>query len=176
VLQLNETLENGFVGLVVSLVGTYLIAAWKGATILDAARETESQTLRKTIEQLTPPNRTAEQDQKSRKVQMSVQELGPGSLIALQHLDTHERITFRASFGSPLSSTGSPLPVGMNNQEFRLLLDQCAEKSLVSRDQSVIPTGAPYPTAEETYRIAKGMEAAIKELLYPPVPVISSRP
>ena len=155
-----------------SIVGTYFIAAWKGATILDAARETESQTLRKTVEQLTPPNRTTEQKQKSSKVQIAVQALGPDVLVALRHLDTHERVTFRTPFGSSTPSqsfTSSPLPVGMNNQDFRLWLDRCAEKSLVSRDQSVVSTGAPYPTAEDTYRIAKGMEEAIKELLYPKI-------
>lgn len=161
-LQLNETLENGVIGLVISLVGTYFIAVWKGAESLDATRGAECLALENRVEELTPAKRTAEQQHHYAEAQAALSELGPIAIIVLRHLDAQEELVFKQHGVSP------PLPTNMTAQDLRSWLDRCTDKLLVAKKDGLIPTGGVHPIWEIIYRIAPAKSAALKELLYAP--------
>jgi hypothetical protein len=172
-LQLNETLENGFIGLVVSLVGTYLIAVRKGAEAIDTAWGAEYSALRKQVEQLTPPKRTLSEEHHYNEAKAALETLGAKAIVLLRHLKKHGELTFIApqSIGSPGPPyTQSPLPEGLNVNETYVCLGDCARKSLVTPVHRTVSLGPnyTYPAIYIDYRIAEGMKEALDELLYQP--------
>ncbi len=169
---IRETIENGLIGLVISLVGTYLIAMRKGAEVLDLARDTESLTLRREVDRLTPPKRTPQQQHYYDQAKTALEELGENERIVLKHLKNHGKITLMApppGVGGP-PSVQSPLPHGMSPKDAYESLESCVAKSLVSREYRdvTISPNHPHPNRYMDYHIAEGMKAGLEELLYSP--------
>jgi len=170
VLQLSDTLENGFIGLIISLVGTYFIAIWKGADGLDAAHHAESANLRQQITQLTPAKRTPSQEHAHDKAEAALDMVGPDAITVLRHLNDHGTLTFMAVPGSGMPVAQSQTPEGMDSNATYMCLEKCAFKSLVSSNRRTVYLSPNHinPVIYIDYRIAKGMKEALVELLYPP--------
>jgi len=62
VTALSETLENGVVGLVASLIGTYVIATWKGAESMDTVLREKVAESERTIALMSPKPSQIEED------------------------------------------------------------------------------------------------------------------
>jgi hypothetical protein len=167
VLQLNETLENGFIGLIVSLIGTYLIAVWKGAVAIDTEREVEFSALQNTVERLTPPKRSPLKQRQHDQTKASFDGLDQSAKTILLFLKHHTKITFRDLPGMGAQSQPiSSLPRGMTPKAIRSSLDLCESMSLVSHSEELkIIVGVSSPFNEVTYYISDGATEALDELL-----------
>jgi len=167
-LQLNETLENGVIGLVISLVGTYFIAVFKGAEAIDSEREKESSTLRKRVEELTPPEQSVAEVRRIAKVKAAIAATGADAVVILRFLEIHGSIVFRVSLAP---SAGRPfplsqLPEGMSEAATHDLLERCCKYDLVTpMPNPILNTGTPYGVLETVYRIAQGYSDVIGQCL-----------
>jgi hypothetical protein len=158
VLELRETLENGLIGLVISTVGTYFIAVWKGAELIDSAHLAESAGLKKRVDELTPPKRTPEQERKYATASAALEGLGQKARIVLCHLANHGSLKF--------NGFATPLPHDIGSRETREILDRCCDAGLVTRiEQPRIVPGVSGYIADYVYTIATGMASVLQELL-----------
>jgi hypothetical protein len=182
--NLEQTAVTGIIGLAVSLVGNYLISMRRGAEALDIDRISEiekrdtgnreileasaaqSSELRRKIEQLTPPKRTPAEQHAYDAATAALKEFGESRRDiekALRHLRMRETWTYSSA---PVNTSA---PEGMTIQDFRVYLNLCAGKSLVTVNQGEKHQAGSYWVYDEVFSIAPGMKAALDELLYTPV-------
>jgi hypothetical protein len=167
--------------LILFLLFHYIRAPWRLASASAATTDAELLSLRRRVEQLTPPKRTPSEEYHYQLAKAALAELGPLSRIVLKHLRAHGKLTFRQSSGysTPRSVLLSQPPEGMTGEQTLQMLNRCERKSLVSHSEEINVTGTAATITDMTYRIADGMAPALEELLYiiPPGPsVVSSRP
>jgi hypothetical protein len=169
VLNLEETFTSGAIGLVVSMVGTYLIGVWKGAEALDAGlrvtiedrnqtvaeRDREIQEKARTIQALSAkPKRTAAEEHHYLTAQTALQKLGEDCITVLRHLRTHDTLTF--------GEFDAQTPTGMTVEKTRVILDHCVTEHLATVRAHSSRSGY----VDHTYEIAPGMKTVLDELLY----------
>ena len=117
-------------------------------------------TLRQQVEQLKPPKRTPEQEQKYSEAKTALDEIGIKAIPVLRHLDKHGPLKF--------NGLDPPLPKGMSARDTRAILNICADHDIVTRVPSIRPSGGVSPIMEDTYSIPIGIADVLRELLYPP--------
>lgn len=163
VVNFDETLANGFIGLVASLAGTYTFAIWKGAESLDAGLRSElserdqkiisqEQTIQKFSEK---PKRSPVEEHHYATAKIALNRLGANGSALLRHLNLHGTLTF--------NQFAPPLPVGLSPEAAREILNRCVGEQLVTIRQNPNRVSWDY-----VYEIAPGMKAALDELLYYP--------
>jgi len=168
--ELTETLENGLIGLALSLVGTYYFCVFNGAKALDAARAIIESDLKDQIERLTPPKRTSSEQHHYDEAKMALTELGENSRIILRHVKKLGKLILLAPppVVPGIPSPQSPLPKGMSPKDAYESLEKCVEKSLLSREFRHVPISPnhQYPNTYIDYHIAEGMKEVLDDLLY----------
>ncbi|MEP6534301.1 MAG: hypothetical protein ABJF23_03225 [Bryobacteraceae bacterium] len=159
--NLNETITNGVVGLLMALCGTYLIAIRKGAESLDtglrnelAARDLNIQQKSDTIQQLTQhPKRTPSEEHAYTIAEAALQKLGPDCRDVLRLLKLRGSLSF--------GRLNPVLPDGMNAESTREVLNRCEAEHLVSKESIQHATSWEYK-----FTVAPGMIPALDKLLY----------
>jgi hypothetical protein len=175
-LNIDETLTSGFVGLALSLAGTYVIAMRKGAEILDTeqrsrttAAEAENQRLNSVLND--KPKQVSVLDQhRFEIVKAATATLGAEAIQTLRHLRAIGKIT--------LGYEEPSIPVGIGNDRVRDILQGLKAHGVIDEEEVGPPpasTGShPERLTDHTlrslrtkhvYRIAPEMEKAVDELL-----------
>lgn len=171
-LDLAETLEYAAVGFVASLVGTYVIAMWKGAEALDSgqrgmlvaadakyvALDSEHKALTSVFQQ---PARTPAEKERLRLVAGVIEHRGELGAAVLRHLRHHETITLTSHRQTGQTDCSAMLP-GIAPSDFYRVLHELVCDQLVKRDDKANTT----QTVTCEFRIAPGLVAAVDEVAY----------
>ena len=172
VLNVGETLENGLLGAVFSLVGTYLIAMRKGAETLDAEQRSkvtiaESKTDKLAAEcqrlasMLEKPKRTPAEEYHHGMVAAAIKERGEPAKIALRHLRHQGTVTVTANRDSGNLDCSS-VPPGIAAKAFCAMLGQLVVDQIV-KGMTEYPS---FNQTRSTFKLAPEFIGALDELLY----------
>lgn len=182
-LSIGEALESGAIGLVLSVVGTYLHSRRKGAEAIDAERRTQTEkaiterdaaieqvkrhadtitgykgqivSLTNQLNEAKKPKRTHAEEHHHAEAKATLQKIGPAGAEILRHLFRVGSLAF--------GNIPPPLPTGMRPDSAQQMLARLSnEHHLVRYDMK--HSGA---TISYVYEIAPGMRNALEALLFP---------
>jgi hypothetical protein len=169
-LNLRSILESAGLGIVLSVIGNYVIALWRAAESLDAGLQAQihsrdaaiadrEETIKKQEEKIqafAQPKRNAADQHHYNKAKAFLDKHGPKFVAALQHLRNHGDLTY--------SSQGitqyTQWPPKMDRNEAISLYEACMQEGLVTMQE------IPGVHAARKIFIAPAMAGVLSELLY----------